>query len=225
MADIDYHEVQFWTTLVEKASLSTQCCKAFPRPNPDDPRPNKDLYELKVAAHPDMTESTINWNKIVQHGVVPQWLPVKPERQTARPPNHNSIKGHGASIRRHLRKGQLEGRYLIVDARLHDLWPELFIGPLAVVDKPGATKPDIRLINDYSFPAGASVNDYTDRSDHPPISYNPPRAIARRIHELKQLHPAAYVLLMLGMWLEHFATFLLTQNRYTCSAFAMRISS
>ncbi|GMF23703.1 unnamed protein product [Phytophthora fragariaefolia] len=68
----------------------------------------------------------------------------------------------------------------------------------AVVDKPGVVAGDIRLINDYSYPPDASVNDYTYRSDHPSISYNPPRAIARRIDRLKKSNPSTIVLLMLG---------------------------
>lgn len=96
-------------------------------------------------------------------------------------------------------KGQNEGRYLIVKASLaDDQWKEVFISPVGVVDKTGADPPDIRIINDFSYPDGASVNDYTDRSHFPEISYNPPRDIARRIYTLRRDHPYARILLMLG---------------------------
>jgi hypothetical protein len=197
--DIDYDHVRFWSRLVAKTKRSfPDTVRVFRGQTTSDPRPNKDLFEVQRLTHPDITNTVTAWNSIVREGVTPRWLPDKPQRQTNRPPNHQSATKHDASIRRHLRKGQLEGRYLIVEANLLDQWPEIFISPLAVVDKPGVLKQDIRLINDYSFPPEASVNDYTDRSDHPPISYNPPRAIARRIHQLKQLSDAAYVLLMLG---------------------------
>ncbi|KAG7391435.1 hypothetical protein PHYPSEUDO_004970 [Phytophthora pseudosyringae] len=54
------------------------------------------------------------------------------------------------------------------------------------------------MINDYSYPRGASVNEVTNRDDFPSISYNPLRDIARRIRELRSQHPDEEVLVMLG---------------------------
>ncbi|KAE8977483.1 hypothetical protein PF011_g23629 [Phytophthora fragariae] len=54
------------------------------------------------------------------------------------------------------------------------------------------------MINDYSYPRGASVNEFTNRDNFPSIAYNPPRDIARRIHSLRSAHPNEEVLLMLG---------------------------
>ncbi|GMF34989.1 unnamed protein product [Phytophthora fragariaefolia] len=142
----------------------------------ENPRPNKDLYELPPPAHPEMSDNVVHWNSIVRHGVTPRWSKDKPRQQ------HKDLQTMAA----------------LMDTGAASVWSEVFISPLAVVDKPGAVKVDIRLINDYSFPPDASVNNYTDRSDHPLISYNPPKAIARRIHQLKQLNPATSVLLMLG---------------------------
>ncbi|EGZ27164.1 hypothetical protein PHYSODRAFT_321009 [Phytophthora sojae] len=75
------------------------------------------------------------------------------------------------------------------------VWSEILLSPVGVVDKAGN---ETRMINDYSYPDGASVNDFTDRSNFPPVSYNPPRDIARRIHDLRTAQPDADVLLMLG---------------------------
>ncbi|POM59344.1 hypothetical protein PHPALM_31937 [Phytophthora palmivora] len=197
--DVDYNHVQFWSQLSLKAKFSLpDAVRILRGQTGDDPRPNKDLYELQRLPQSDITTTIDTWNSIVRHGVVPRWKSAKPQLQHFRPSNHRSSEGHDRKIRRHLRKGQLDGRYLIVHAQLLDHWPEIFISPLAVVDKPGAHEDDIRLINDYSFPPDHSVNDYTDRSDHPPISYNPPKDIARRIHQLKTLNPAASILIMLG---------------------------
>ncbi|KAG1697846.1 hypothetical protein DVH05_015800 [Phytophthora capsici] len=169
--------------MAEHGGLSLpDAVRIFRGPTRDDPRPKKDLYEVRPSTHPVIAQTVTTWNDIVRDGVTPRWTSRKPRRQPTRPANHRSIAGHGRSIRRHLRKGQIEGRYLIVDAKRLDQWPEIFISPLAVIDKPGSAQDnDTRLINDYSFPPDHSVNDYTDRSDHPPISYNPPKSIARRI--------------------------------------------
>ncbi|ETP04959.1 hypothetical protein F441_18348, partial [Phytophthora nicotianae CJ01A1] len=126
------------------------------RETSSDPRPNKDLYELRPVLHHDMTETLEKWNNIVRHGVIPRWTRAKPQYQDTIPANHRSINGHEHSIRYHLHKGQLERRYLIMEANLLDQWPEIFVSPLAVVDKPGAAQQDIRLINDYSFPPDGS---------------------------------------------------------------------
>ncbi|OWY94330.1 hypothetical protein PHMEG_00035971, partial [Phytophthora megakarya] len=75
------------------------------------------------------------------------------------------------------------------------IWPEIFISPVGVVEKGDN---DVRMINNYSFPAGSSVNDFTDTNNFPEITYNPPRNIASRIHALRELHPHDEVLLMLG---------------------------
>ncbi|GMF53280.1 unnamed protein product [Phytophthora fragariaefolia] len=97
-----------------------------------------------------MADTVDQWNAIVRHDVIRHESHDKPLHQGTRPANHNSADGQRRSIRRHLRKGQQEGRYLIVVAKLLARWPEIFISPLAVVDKPGAVKVDIRLINDYN---------------------------------------------------------------------------
>jgi hypothetical protein len=86
----------------------------------------------------------------------------------------------------------------MVKASLTDRWKEVFISPIGVVDKAGTSPPDMRLINEYSHPDGAAVNDFTDRSHLPEITYNPPADIARRIFTLRRDHPYARILLMLG---------------------------
>ncbi|ETL28816.1 hypothetical protein L916_17886 [Phytophthora nicotianae] len=197
--NIDYSHVRFWSEISKLNRVSLpDTVRLFRGETSSDPRPNKDLYELRPVLHHDMTETLEKWNNIVRHGVIPRWTRAKPQYQDTIPANHRSINGHEHSIRYHLHKGQLERRYLIMEANLLDQWPEIFVSPLAVVDKPGAAQQDIRLINDYSFPPDGSVNDYTDRSDHSPILYNPPRAIARPIYQRKMLGRSSQMLLKLG---------------------------
>ncbi|ETP14798.1 hypothetical protein F441_10285 [Phytophthora nicotianae CJ01A1] len=76
-----------------------------------------------------------------------------------------------------------------------ETWPEVFISPIGTV---GKGEEGIRVTNDYAYPRGSSVNDFTDRDNFPRISYNPPRDIARRIHDLRTEHPPVEVLLLLG---------------------------
>jgi hypothetical protein len=161
----------------------------------DDPQPNKDLYELPRPPTPALRQQWSRWNHIVGHGVIPEWLPEKPARQAHRPSNHASLREHLPQVWKHLRKGQRDGRYLIVRPSLLAQWPEVFISPVGVVTKDTT---DIRIINDYSFPEGASVNDFTDRTHFPKVSYNPPRDIAKRIWTLRQEHPDPRILIMLG---------------------------
>ncbi|EGZ05624.1 hypothetical protein PHYSODRAFT_342415 [Phytophthora sojae] len=163
-----------------------------------DPRLNKDLYELPGPPTDNLSDEWGRWNEVVRHGVIPEWLPHRPPNQARRPRNHGSINDHLPQVWRHIRKGQKDGRYLVLKASMVDHWAELFISPVGVVNKAGAVPLDIRLINDYSFPEGESVNDYTDRSHLPGISYNPPGDIARRIFTLRRDHAYARILLMLG---------------------------
>lgn len=126
---------------------------------------------------------------------MPLWRPSTPRQQLARPSSHKSIDAHAGQIREHIAKGQQQGRYLIMEADLLELWGNIFLSPAGVVDKPG-TSSAIR-VNDYSFPEGAFVNDFTDRTDFPKIAYNP-SDIARRIFELKTRFPGHPILTMLG---------------------------
>ncbi|ETN01985.1 hypothetical protein PPTG_16663 [Phytophthora nicotianae INRA-310] len=134
-----------------------------------DPRPNKDMYELPRPKDPALHEAWGRWNDVVQNGASPEWLPNRPPRQTSRPRNHGPI--------------------------YKPLPQEEYISVVGVVDKDGT---DIRIIDDYSFPDGASINDFTDRSNLPVISYSPPGDIARRIFELRRQYSNVRILILLG---------------------------
>lgn len=119
----------------------------------------------------------------------------KTDYQPVRPTNHKSARTQAVDGYKHIRIGQLDYRYLVMDSSVLDLWPKLFLSPIGVVDKAGN---ETRMINDYRFPRGGSVNEFTDRSNFPTISYNPTRDIAQRIHELRTAYRHEEVLLMLG---------------------------
>ncbi|OWZ07422.1 hypothetical protein PHMEG_00020188 [Phytophthora megakarya] len=185
---IDANSVKFLTELATRSSLSfPDFVRRFRGQSNTDGRPNKSLYEVPVPTNSSRHEVYHSWNKIVssRNGLT---------TQQHRPPNHNRAVTHGDAVRRHISKGQRDGRYLVFDKRALSLWPELFIRPIGVVDKAGG---DARMINDYSFPNMGSVNDFTDRSNFPTIPYNPPCDIARRIHVMRSEYANTEVLLML----------------------------
>lgn len=191
--------ITMWTQLAARSGLALpDLVRLFRGQTTSDMRPNKDLYELPAPVDINMDETIAHWNAIVRHGVIPRWTASRPAQQPKPPSNHGFTSEQAPNVRRHLRKGQRDGRYLIVEDSLLQQWPEVVISPLGVVEKRTPTGDDIRIINDYSYPDGRSVNDFTLRDDFPTIQYNPPSDIARRIHELKQHSPDAPVLMMVG---------------------------
>ncbi|KAE9288371.1 hypothetical protein PF001_g20549 [Phytophthora fragariae] len=172
-----------------------QFVRVFRDETVDDCRPNKDLFEVALPTDPKSRATSLRWNAIVREGVIPQWNSQLPPKQVHRPPNHNTITEHATRIRKHIAKGHRDGR-LVVEADLLEVWTDIFISPIGVVDKAGPP-PDIRVINDYSFPPGSSVNDFTDRSNFPEVAYNPPKDIATRIWELRTRFPGHPLLMMI----------------------------
>ncbi|KAJ0398135.1 hypothetical protein ATCC90586_005550 [Pythium insidiosum] len=57
---------------------------------------------------------------------------------------------------------------------------EVFISPLGVVEKRSPDCADIRIINDYSFPDGASINDFTT------CRHNPQCGVSRKFDTFRQ---------------------------------------
>jgi len=196
--NLDLERIRADSTLARRCHLSQeQFVRVYRCQTPDDPRPNKELFELEPPTDPRLRALTQQWNEVVREGVKPLWNDQRPTVQRDRPPNHRSIGAYMNQIRQHIVKGHRDGRYLVVEADLLDQWTNIFISPLGVADKAGSPL-DIRVINDYSYPSGSAVNDCTDRSNFPAISYNPPRDIARRIWELRVRFPGHPILMMLG---------------------------
>ncbi|ETO83783.1 hypothetical protein F444_02249 [Phytophthora nicotianae P1976] len=160
-----------------------------------DGRPNIALYEVPLPSNSSPQSLYRQWNEIAREGVRPKWTNNATQVQLIRPPNHKSAITNPQSVRRDIRKGQCDGKYLVLNESVLQLWPELVVSPVGVIDKAGD---DTRMINDYSYPRGSLVNEVTDRANFQSISYNPPRDIARRIYELRIQYPGKKVLIMLG---------------------------
>ncbi|OWZ01970.1 hypothetical protein PHMEG_00026551 [Phytophthora megakarya] len=195
---IDSAKVDFLTRLAVTSRMALpELVRLVRGQTVSDPRPNKDPYEPPRPPQPDLVERWQRWNEnVVTHGVVPEWMQGRPARQHRRPRNHGSLADHLLEVRLHIRKGQDDGRYIVVNSALLGRLPEVFLSPEVVVDKDGGI--DVRAIDDYSFPEGGSVNDFTDRKNLPEIHYNPPSDIAKRIWSLREEHPQATILIMLG---------------------------
>ncbi|OWZ13803.1 hypothetical protein PHMEG_00012809 [Phytophthora megakarya] len=152
---IDANSVKFLTELASRSALSLpEFARRFRGQSNTDARPNKSLYEVPVPTNSSRHEVYHSWNKIVRVGVQPRWSNDKPHTEQHQPPNRNSAATHGDAVRRHIGKGQRDGRFLVFHKRVLSLWPELFKSPIGVVDKAGG---DTRTINDYSFPNMGSV--------------------------------------------------------------------
>lgn len=193
---IDEASVKFLSDLALRSNISLpEYVRLMRGQTASDGRPNKALHELAIPSASSQRKRYRQWNAIVRAGVRPRWTQAKPTVQLIRPQNHRSAREHAVDVYKHVRKGQLDGRYLVFDARVLELWPGIFLSPIGLIDKAGR---ETRMINDYSFPRGASVNEFTERSNFPAISYYPPRDIALRIHEIRHAFPHEEVLLMLG---------------------------
>ncbi|ETM35788.1 hypothetical protein L914_17368 [Phytophthora nicotianae] len=141
-----------------------------------DPRPNKDMYELPRPKDPALHEAWGRWM------TSSKMEPLQSGYRTGhrdRPPDRGTT-------------GQFTNPFLKYDGIFAK---EVYISVVGVVDKDGT---DIRIIDDYSFPDGASINDFTDRSNLPVISYSPPGDIARRIFELRRQYSNVRILILLG---------------------------
>lgn len=195
--DLDRIHAESQLARISGLSLS-EFVKRVRGQSPADTRPNKDLFELPLPDEPELRQITAMWNEIVKHGVQPVWKSSRPGVQRVRPDNHRLTGDYSTQIRRHINEGYKEGRYLILEDDLLDVWPSIFISPIGVVSKTSSDPAVVRVINDYAFPNEASVNDFTDRVNFPEIHYNPPADIARRIFELRSRFPDHPLVMMLG---------------------------
>ncbi|KAJ8557056.1 hypothetical protein ON010_g8909 [Phytophthora cinnamomi] len=116
--------------LARRSGLSlAQFVRIYRNQISDDPRPNKDLFELPQPADPDHRAVVKRWNSVVCKGVQPLWNNNKPHTQTTRSTNHNSMKNLHQDVLDHIVKGQHDGRYLVVEADLLDVWADILISP------------------------------------------------------------------------------------------------
>ncbi|KAJ0390223.1 hypothetical protein ATCC90586_010511 [Pythium insidiosum] len=134
-----------------------------------------------------------------RHGVRHPFKPPPTSTSTTRHKNHESAHAMHNALVRSVRDGQLAGTYLVLDAEVAARFPQLRFSPFGCVAKRGAD-PDVaaRLIHDLSFPRGASTNDWSDHEALPDLVFRTVDAIARRIVNLRSLHPHVQIKLMKG---------------------------
>lgn len=162
------------------------------------------------------------WASLTQRGVIPPLLAL-PRRQKGKPPdNHGSLHPHLAQVSALIREGQDQGRYLVVDLDILNIWPEVFCSPFGTVPKDATTEVElpssvndllkmasqpchqpvtggkIRLIHDLSWPLNASINSCTDGSQLPVIQYHGPTAVATTILQLQDRFPGVPIHMMTG---------------------------
>ncbi|OWY94254.1 hypothetical protein PHMEG_00036069 [Phytophthora megakarya] len=109
--DIDKNQVRFWSDLAEQSNWCLpQVVRLLRGQTEAGLRPNKDLYEIPMPVDPALKPTVLEWNKIVGEGIRPQWSTDLPAKQATHPQNHTGLQAMAPQIRRHLRRGQLEGR-------------------------------------------------------------------------------------------------------------------
>lgn len=114
---VDIAMVRFLTGLARQTQLALPAfVRHFRGETQPDPRPNKALFEVETPIDQAIRDRVHQWNSIVRSGVHTLWKSDRPPRQRLNPPNHASVAPASAQVHWHLRKGQRDGRYLIVDS-------------------------------------------------------------------------------------------------------------
>ncbi|OWZ08706.1 hypothetical protein PHMEG_00018708 [Phytophthora megakarya] len=163
-----------------------------------DSRPNKTLdpSRLKVLlkGYPHLSVLL----DIARHGISPVWH--NSNRQTSCPPNnHLSFTRHQAAALRSVNTGQASGHFLVVDASIMDMWPNVHCSPFGAVEKSDVDPClEVRLIHDLSFPNGSSTNELLDKSCLPEVDYAYVTVLAARIEDLASRYPQSSIKMLKG---------------------------
>ncbi|GLD99704.1 hypothetical protein PINS_up008431 [Pythium insidiosum] len=97
-----------------------------------------------------------------------------------------------------IRDGEADGTYLVVDDDILSGW-DVHVSPFGAVPKSDSSPHDeIRLIHDLAFPPGASINDQTDKTSLPPVTYESVVALAQQIEHTHENHPGVRILMLKG---------------------------
>ncbi|OWZ06290.1 LOW QUALITY PROTEIN: hypothetical protein PHMEG_00021475 [Phytophthora megakarya] len=152
--------------------------------NAADSRPNKaidpDRLRLVLHGYPHLDLLV----EIAEHGIDALWRSGPAPRRPP-PKNHGSCRRYLQAVTRSIREGQSSGQYLVVDADILNLWPEVVCSPLGAVEKKGVNPAEeVRTIHDLSFPKRSSVNDVFIAASVPKVRYESVKIIAVRIEYL-----------------------------------------
>jgi hypothetical protein len=107
-------------------------------------------------------------------------------------PPHGSANDRYNILVKNIRKKQDAWWCIVVDDDILEIWPEVHIGPLGVVNK-GSEDPQTvgRVIHDLSYPAHSSLNDLTDRAAVCSTYYERCDAVAAEIVRQRVHHPGS----------------------------------
>ncbi|GMF53173.1 unnamed protein product [Phytophthora fragariaefolia] len=122
--------------------------------------------------------------EIAEHGIDAQWRS-GPAPKRPPPENHGSCRRCLRAVTRSIREGQCSGEYMVVDADILELWPEVVCSPLGAVEKKGINpSEEVLAIHDLSFPKRNSANDAFIEESVPKVRYESVKTIAVRIERL-----------------------------------------
>ena len=161
-----------------------------------DNRPNKALQPARLQdlliGYP-FRDAVV---QIAKEGMIPPWTKFPP-RQTSFVRNHRSGSNNENVICKSLRTGQDQNRILVMEKPLPANWYVQTCPYAAVEKKDKDPLEEMRLIHDFSYPPGGSVNDCLHKEDIPAISFFPMQYIAQRILYLKEKFPGYNLVMML----------------------------
>ncbi|OWZ02807.1 hypothetical protein PHMEG_00025565, partial [Phytophthora megakarya] len=165
---------------------------------PDDCRPYKGLNPTLLAqllpcyAFVDLLVS------IARQGILPVWTAANPTARRS-PRNHKLAQQYLPAPLKSIRRGQVDGTYLIVDVKMLEHWDNIQCSPFGAVEKKGIDPHiEIRPIHDLSYPVETSTNDrfYTDCA--PDIIYTGVMILASRIERAARDNPGTVIKLLKG---------------------------
>ncbi|KAG2925779.1 hypothetical protein PC116_g18542 [Phytophthora cactorum] len=154
-----------------------------------DPRSNK-AFEIPPASPAWLSyQYRRQWEAIVRHAVRPNWK--SSFQQQGKPAkNHASARFAINALGKQVRKGQDAWHYLVLDTELLPMLDNITCCPFGAVQKGTAPlSDDARVIQDHSYPEGASINDNTFDDEGVVVVYSGPQDLAKRILEMEKEYP------------------------------------
>ncbi|OWZ04331.1 hypothetical protein PHMEG_00023782 [Phytophthora megakarya] len=164
-----------------------------------DTRPNKALNPQCLGHLLEGYPHLSVLQEIALHGIKPNWFKSSQPRQSKSAINHRSFVRHLSAALKSIRDGQVQGKFLVVDADLLERWSSVHCSPFGAVEK-SDVDPDteVRVIHDLSFPAGFSTNDNLDKDCLPDINYEYVIVLAIRIEFLVKKFPNCIIRILKG---------------------------
>ncbi|OWZ17537.1 hypothetical protein PHMEG_0008513 [Phytophthora megakarya] len=158
--------------------------------NSQDTRSNKalDPSRLKVLleGYPHLSVLL----DVARHGISPTSCP---------PNNYLCFTRHQMVAIRSISTGQASGHFLVVDASIMDMWPNVHCSPFGLVEKSDVDpRLDVRLIHDLSFSNGSSTNGLLDKACLPEVGYGYVTVLAARIEDVASRYPQSSINVLKG---------------------------